>query len=345
MNLKLGLIGCGNIAQLVHLNLLQHLPGARLAALAEPDPLRLAAAARRAPGAQTFTSGEQLLDQAEVEAVVICLPSALHATMALLALARHKHVYLEKPLATDLADGRRVVAAWRQAGVVGMLGFNYRFNALYQSVRQQVVSGRLGPLVAARTIFSTAPRRLPDWKQTRQAGGGALLDLGSHHVDLVRFLFGQEVKSVSAWLRSQQSEADSALVHFQLASGLPVQSFFSLGTGDEDRVEVYGQARRLWVDRYRSFDVTFGEPLDRWARVRRSWRAVASLARSPGLWARLFAPGQEASYHAALLRFVAAVQGRASASPDLADGYRSLAVVAAAEESARTGQTAVVPDD
>jgi len=335
---KVGLIGCGRIAQLVHLNILTRLPDIELVALAEPDVQRRQEAMRRAPGAVALADYRELLTMPDVEAVVICLPHALHAEAAVAALEQGKHVYLEKPLATNLGEARQVLAAWQRASAIGMIGFNYRFNALYQAVRRHILSGRLGELVAVRSVFSSAAQALPARQQTQQNGGGVLLALASHHVDLVHFLFGQAVREVSASLRSQHSEDDSAMVQLRLADGLLVQSFFSMSAVEEDRFEIYGTAGKLVVDRYRSLNVEITDPTLDLGRFKRLTQGLRSLIHSPYLLDKLHAPSREPSYQAAVAHFVAAVQARRPISPDFSDGYRSLAVIAAAEESARTGQ-------
>ncbi len=341
--MNVGLIGCGRIAQLVHLQLLQRLPGVTLAALAEADPARRAEAAHRAPQARPFEDGAALIASGAVEAVVICLPSHLHAAAAEAALAAGRHVYLEKPLASTLADGQRVVAAWRAAGRVGMVGYNYRFHALYQALRREVQSGALGPLIAARTQFSTPARTLPAWKQQRATGGGVLLDLGSHHLDLVRYLFAQEVTAVSASIRSTHTADDNALLHLRLADGVEVQSLFSFTAGDADRVEVYGEAGQAVVDRYRSWNVERLLPVGGAARLRQWAQTGGALLRSPYLRHKLTGSRQEPSYAAALTHFIAAVRGETAAAPDFADGLRTLEVIDAAETSARTRAVVAVP--
>jgi predicted dehydrogenase len=225
-----------------------------------------------------------------------------------------------------------------------MIGFNYRFNALYQAARQHIQSGRLGELVSVRSVFSSAARILPAWQQTRQNGGGALLDLASHHIDLIRFFFAQEVREVFAGLRSQRSEDDSAMLELRLADGLLVQSFFSMSAVDEDRFEVYGTAGKLVVDRHLSLDVEILDPTLDFARLKRIRRGVGSLIRSPYLLDKIRAPAYEPSYRAALAHFVVAARANQPALPDFRDGYRSLAVVEAAEESARIGQAVALPD-
>jgi myo-inositol 2-dehydrogenase/D-chiro-inositol 1-dehydrogenase len=337
--LKVGLIGCGPIARLVHLNILTHLSNVELVALAETDPQRREGAHRRsAPGVLAFTDYQELLAVPEVEAVVICLPNSLHAEAAVSALQRGKHIYLEKPLAMSLNEARSVLAAWQHAAVVGMIGFNYRFNALYQAAREHIRSGKLGDLVGVRSVFSTRVRPLPAWKQSRQSGGGVLLNLASHHIDLVHFLFGEKVCEAFAELRSQCSEDDSAALQLRLSNGLLVQSFFSMSAVDDDRFEVYGQAGKLTVDRYLSLDVEITDPTRDFSRLKLLKRGLKMLAYNSYLREKVLAPSNEPSYRVALSHFVAAALAKRPASPDFWDGYRSLAVIEAAEESARTGR-------
>ena len=342
--LKIGLVGCGQIALSVHINILRSLREVELVALAEADPTRREEASRRAPAAAAFADYQELLEKREVEAVVICLPNALHGKAAITALQRGKHVYLEKPLAISLSEAQSVLAAWRQSRRVGMMGFNYRFNALYQGVRQQIHSGRIGELVGARSVFSASPQTLPAWKRSRQKGGGALVDLASHHVDLVHFLFEQEVREVFAEMRSQLCEDDSAALQMRLSNGLLVQSFFSLSAVDEDRFEIYGQGGKIAVDRYRSLFVEINDSGRISGRLQWLKYALRSMIRSPYLAERILAPRSEPSYRAALVHFAAVVRGKQPARPDLSDGYRSLAVIEAAKESARVGRVARVSE-
>jgi len=343
-SLKLGLIGCGRIAQLVHINALRQLPDVELAAVAECDPKRREEASRRAPKAIALASYDELLSMPELDAVVICLPNNLHAEAAVAAMEHGKHVYLEKPIATRLDEAKNVLATWKRSNLVGMLGFNYRFNAFYQSARQHIQSGRLDELLCVRSVFSAAARTLPSWKQDRQKGGGVLLDLASHHIDLVRFLFGEEIKEVFARIWSMNSEDDNAMLQTRLVNGLLVQSFFSLSSVEEDRFEIYGQAGKLTVDRYLSLDVGITDPTAELARLKWLGHKLRSLLHSPYLKEKIFAPGSEPSYRAALAHFATAVRMDKHASPDFWDGYKSLAVIEAAEESAKTKRVVSLVD-
>src|SRR5574338_1279639 len=131
MTVRLGILGCGSIARLAHLPSLARTPGAQVIALADTDPANLAAA-RQLAGAGTRTVAEyaEVLAMPDVDAVVVALPPALHAGATMAALACEKHVYVEKPLATSVHEGERVLGATMGTGLVAMMGFNYRFNPL-----------------------------------------------------------------------------------------------------------------------------------------------------------------------------------------------------------------------
>ena len=161
MTLRVGLLGYGRVARLVHLGVLASLPEVELTAVAELDPFRRREALQRVPGAQGHADWSEAVARPDVDAVVVCLPSGLHAEVALAALAAGKHLYLEKPLATEAAAAERVLGAWRAARTVAMMGFNYRANALVGAARAHIRSGRIGEVRGISTVFTAAGRELP----------------------------------------------------------------------------------------------------------------------------------------------------------------------------------------
>lgn len=171
--LRVGVIGCGWFAQAVHLPILRRLREAELVALAEPDPSRREEASRCVPEALVYADYRDLLKMRDLDAVIVSVPTALHAEVASAAMQQGKHVYLEKPIATSLDEADKIMKVWKEAEVVGMVGFNYRFNALHQAARLQLQARRIGPLVGVRSVFSTPTRSMPFWKQTRLSGGGS----------------------------------------------------------------------------------------------------------------------------------------------------------------------------
>ena len=336
--LRIGVIGCGQIARAIHLPALARIPDASLVALAEPVEASRVAAARLAPDAAVFTDYRELLDAGGLDAAVICVPPHLHAPCAIAAFDAGLHVYLEKPLAPSAAEGARVVDAWRRSRKIGMMGFNFRFHPQVERIRRQIQNGDIGSPLGVRSVFTILPHELPEWKRSRSTGGGVLLDLASHHVDLVQHLLGDPVVRVYATTRSLRGEGDHAAVQLELASGAMAQLFVSLGTVDENRLEVVGTSGKLVMDRTELLRPDHVPATQRGARVRRLRRALSAL--EPRLVLR--SPGVEPSFDAALRAFVWSASGNAFAGPDIADGATNLAVIEAAERSAASG-TAVAP--
>jgi predicted dehydrogenase len=249
-------------------------------------------------------------------------------------LAAGVPLYLEKPVATRVEDGERLVAAATAAGApLAVAGFNRRFHPLFAHARVLLDAGAVGEVHAVSTLFCEPhdPAAMPAWKRGRDGGGGALLDLGTHHFDLLRWLFRDEVVAVDADISSTATEHDAASVRLRLAGGITATTYVSFRAGRVDAMEFAGDRGVLRVDRYaRSLTVRLapaGSFATRRRRVRPTrgalaWRAVS-----------LLRPSREPSYAQALRAFGRAVRGRPAGHATLADGLRALEIVAAAERS------------
>ena len=342
---RLAVLGCGRVAQLLHLPALRTVNDVRVEVLAEPNAANLAAASASFPEAATEADWREALRRDDVDAAVICLPTHLHADAAVAALEAGKHVYIEKPVAVDVHGARRLVEAERASGLVAMSGFNFRFHPAFVSLRQRLLAGEVGEVVGVRTIFTVPPRALPSWKVDRKTGGGAMLDQFSHHADLLRFLLDGVTDArpirVTADVRSVLSDADTAAVTTRLAGGVLMQSMLSLSTAEQDRVEVLGTAGRAVADRLRlqCWSEAAGGGYTRPDRVA---RVVESTTRALGLVKNVVRPKGKTGHAAALAEFAAAVHAGRTASVTLADGVRSLAWVLAAERAAEKGEVVEV---
>jgi myo-inositol 2-dehydrogenase/D-chiro-inositol 1-dehydrogenase len=323
------LLGCGRIARGRHLPILAASSAWRVIAVVDPDPAARQTAGGQVPGCRVEPDAQSVLADADVQAVVIASPNTHHARQARLALDAGKHVYLEKPIALDVADARGLVDAWRDTKLVGRVGFNYRFHPMHQAARDAIAAGRIGPLVAIRSQFSTPATEQPGWKQRRETGGGALLDLASHHVDLARFLTGKDITRTRGWVRSRRSEHDTAGLELTLGEGVLAQITVAMSSVDEDRIEVLGEDGSLVLDRVAD-PVMRHRPAGRgglrWQRLKHALTAARPTLPGSGRF--------EVSTRRSLEQFAAAVRGETSATPDLADGLACLEVLAAAEADA-----------
>ena len=307
---KIAVAGCGRLARHVHLPVLARLPGVEVVAVVDPLLASRESANRICPQARSFASLDELWDAMETDGVVISAPTAMHAGLAVEALQHGKHIYLEKPLAPCLKEADRILSAWDETRQIGMMGFNYRFHRLNQSARRLLSEGAVGKPLMVSTVFATSMTAPGDWRADRNSGG-VLLDLGSHHVDLIHFLFGERVTAAFAQTSSAHAEHGTATMQLRLESGLLVNSSFSFGTVDQDRIEVFGERAMLRVDRYLSSDCEIIPVARQQLRLRQMASAISFVKRPRESIEKLRAPGNELSYRVALEMFAEGVRGAA----------------------------------
>jgi predicted dehydrogenase len=188
---RVGVVGLGSMGWR-HVGTLSRLPGVVLGGLVDVDEGRTEQASAKW-GAPGFRSYEELLDRAPLDALLVCTPPVAHAAPALAAIARGIHVFVEKPIARRSEEAAEIVNAASRAGVVGAMGYQWRAIDFLDEIREKVTEQRLG-LVAGRSIGPSSPR---PWFLSWEEGGGVLLELASHDIDLARAI-GGEVASVQA---------------------------------------------------------------------------------------------------------------------------------------------------
>jgi predicted dehydrogenase len=192
---RLGFLGVGWIGR-SRMQALSEEGLAEVAAVADPQAEALAAAAEVAPAAGRAATLEDLLER-DLDGVVIATPSALHAEQAVAALERGLAVFCQKPLARDAAETRRVLAAARGADRLLGVDLSYRHVEALRAARRAVEGGEIGRLHSLDLAFHNAYGPDKPWfTDPELAGGGCLIDLGTHLVDLALWLTGAEEVAV-----------------------------------------------------------------------------------------------------------------------------------------------------
>jgi len=168
-------------------------PEADLVAICDANEARLAEKAAELHPRKTYTRYEDLLADPEIDAVSVVLPNYLHHEVTLKALEAGKHVLCEKPLAMNAAEAEEMVRAARRLGRTLMVHFNVRFNPTSQAVKRAIDEGALGQIYYGRSVWHRK-RGIPalgGWFTRKEmAGGGALIDIGVHRLDLAMWLMG-----------------------------------------------------------------------------------------------------------------------------------------------------------
>jgi predicted dehydrogenase len=132
-----------------------------------------------------------------VDAVGVLTSPGSHAILALGAMQAGKAVYVEKPLALTVAECEQVAEEAERTRVTAMTGFHMRFHRLVAQAREKLSQGCIAAVQSVRVVWHS-PRgdsNMAAWKTRREEGGGALIEIGVHHLDLVRFLLGKRVRN------------------------------------------------------------------------------------------------------------------------------------------------------
>lgn len=191
-SIRIGVIGVG-LAGRHHLrDYLTH-PDADIVAIADPDAARLQEIGDQFDVSRRYPSGEQMLQEEELDVVSIVTPNKFHKPLTIAALETGCHVLCEKPMAMNADEARQMLAVSRRVGKRLMVNFSYRFTEQSMALKQQVDAGALGEVYFARTVWHRR-RGLPGlggwFGQKALSGGGSLIDLGVHRLDLALWLMG-----------------------------------------------------------------------------------------------------------------------------------------------------------
>jgi myo-inositol 2-dehydrogenase / D-chiro-inositol 1-dehydrogenase len=328
--IRAGLIGAGWIGR-QHAEGLARRDDVAVTAVCDTDAGRAAAVASLS-GARVFADWASMLDTAALDAVWVCTPPLAHAGPAIAALDRGLPLYLEKPIARSPDDARLIVAAAARSGTVCAVGYQWHAIDVIDDLRLALAGRTIGCLVG-QSIGGTQSR---PWFLDRAAGGGNLLERGSHHLDLARLLAG-EIVAVQAAGSSVRlaprpagaggdiDDAVTMLLHFASgAIGTIVVAWLADTVPGSYWVQVAadGAALRLDLDPDYRLSGTVGAV------------AVDTVSRS-------------VPFERSVSRFLTAVR---AADPGLvccgpADAARTLAVAAAAEQALASGQTVIVTTD
>jgi predicted dehydrogenase len=236
--IKLGIIGLGYVGN-THLRHSLKLTGARLVAVADLSKKALKKA-KDAGVKKAYTNYKDLLQDPEIDAVIIALPTHLHLQCVKDAAEAKKQIFLEKPIARNVEEAKEIVLASRRNSVKLMVGYPLRFLKDFQVLKQQVRTGIFGEIELAHATYVScgpffhraegyAPVSVPDWWFNKNlTGGGALVDLGSHIINLVRWYFGEiiDIKSNLGYRFNMDLE-DSAICLAKFKSG--VRAVITLG--------------------------------------------------------------------------------------------------------------------
>jgi len=190
-DVRIGLVGAGGVGER-HARVLSGIPGVTIAGVADPDPRRAASLASR-HGAPTLPDARALVDAVRPDALYVCVPPFARGDPEMVAVEHGLPLFVEKPLAADLATAERLGAAIAEAGLVTGTGYHWRCLDTVQHARE-LLADRSPGLVAARWFDKVPP---PTWWPSATGSGGQVVEQATHLIDLIRYVVG-EIRSVAA---------------------------------------------------------------------------------------------------------------------------------------------------
>ena len=206
--LRVGVVGVGVMGS-NHARVLSEMSGVQLVGVADPDR-KQRDLVTRAVGCPAFSDMDALL-RSGIDAVTIAAPTHLHHDLALECIGRGVNLMVEKPIASNVAEARAIVAAARRAGVTLMIGHVERFNPAVESIKRWVKD---------EDILSIAITRVGPFPP-RMSNVGVVIDLAVHDIDLIRWFTESEIVEIQPQLSSAVAEReDIALLQFRTASGV-----------------------------------------------------------------------------------------------------------------------------
>jgi predicted dehydrogenase len=212
---KIGIVGCGGIAKGKHLPALSKLPNVELVAFCDILSERAVECAKEwgTKDAKVYEKYKDMLNAGGLDVVHVCTPNDSHAEIAIAAMESGTHVMTEKPMAKKAADARAMVEASKKTGKKLSVGYQSRFRADSQYLKRLIEEGDLGEIYYAKA-HAIRRRAVPTWGvflDAEKQGGGPLIDIGTHALDLTLWLMDNyKVKSVMGSVYRKLADRENA---------------------------------------------------------------------------------------------------------------------------------------
>ena len=260
---KIALVGCGNVGQVIHLPILKRMPDVELVAVCDPDERKAKTIAARYGIPTSFKSVEAMLASpigSEVEAVDICSSTDAHKATSIAALQAGKDVLVEKPIARTAKEAQEIVNVANEYKCKLMVGMNSRFRPDTMILKSFIENGELGKIFYIKSGWLRQQSSQAAWAQQREkSGGGVFLDLGIVMLDMALWLLNYpDVLSVSGTAYHQYTKKveDSSAVFIRLANNvtLTIESSWTFHReGDFFYNNVFGNEGSAFINPLRVF--------------------------------------------------------------------------------------------
>ena len=263
MAIRVGIIGCGKIAQVRHIPEYAANPAVEVYGFYDINQARTEELAKKY-GGRAFSSYEELLADPTIEAVSVCAANHAHAEISIAALKAGKHVLCEKPMAISLEECEAMVSAAKESGRYLMIGQNQRLAKAHSKAKELIEQGAIGKVLTFRTIFghggpetwSVDPGKNVWFFDKTKAAMGAMADLGIHKTDMIQYVLGSRIVKTQAVLTTLDKRDatgsligvdDNAICIYQMENGVigTMTASWTYYAAEDNTTVIYGTKGEL----------------------------------------------------------------------------------------------------
>lgn len=256
--IRLGIIGAGRMG-ITHYSIINSHPDVDIVALADPSTLILTMLSKYLP-VSTFKDYNDMFDKADLDAVLVCTPPSLHFDIVKQAIKNNIHVFVEKPFTTHAKEASELSKMISNTNLINQVGYVNRFNDVFIKTKEFIDNNLIGKIIRFKSemISSTVITKTEDsgWRSTREGGGGVLLEMGSHAINLIDFLVGSPYKVVGSALNSIYSKnvEDTASTTFLYKDGMIGTMYINWSDTSyrkpTNKIELFGEKGRILSDQH-----------------------------------------------------------------------------------------------
>ena len=257
--IKLAIIGFGRMG-ITHFSIINSNPHVNVIAIVDTSQIVLSLLTKYVKGINTYTNFEDMFNNEQLDAIIICTPPSLHYLIANEAVSRNIHVFCEKPFTTEYKKGIELAKKFEEKNLINQVGYVNRFNDVFIKTKELYNNGVIGEIIRfksemySRTITKSADSKT--WRDSSENGGGAVFEVASHAIDLVNYLVGKPSKVIGTSLNYIFSKNVEDAVSSTFLYDKNISGTINVNWSDEsyrkptNKIELFGKKGKILADQH-----------------------------------------------------------------------------------------------
>jgi predicted dehydrogenase len=256
---RIGIIGFGRMG-ITHYSIINTHPAVEMTAIADTSSMMLGLIKKYLPNTKMFEDYKDLLNSGLVDAVIVCTPSVMHYDVCKMAAEKGISVFCEKPFTTSPVLAKELADIFEQKGLVNQVGYVYRFDVVFNKVKEMLGQQLIGKVCHANVQFLSSTiskiQREKGWRSKRENGGGATYEMGSHVIDLMEYFFGKPKRVIGTLMNQVYSEAVEDISEAQVEYDGGVTANIHVNWSDYTyrkpmlKMDIHGTVGKIQADLY-----------------------------------------------------------------------------------------------